>query len=77
MNRITRPLAIPLVVVLATACTSAPPSSVAVPPSTTATADATRALAQGRALMARGEMVAASAALREAVRRGLREPLQP
>src|SRR2546423_1700948 len=49
MNRITRPLAIPLVVVLATACTSAPPSSVAVPPSTTsvATADATRALAQG------------------------------
>ena len=70
MNRITRPLAIPLVVVLAAACTSAPPSSVAVPPSTTsvATADATRALAQGRALMARGEMVAASAALREAVR---------
>src|SRR5437762_474440 len=49
MNRITRPLAIPLVVVLATACTSAPPSSVAVPPSTTsvATADATRAPAQG------------------------------
>src|SRR5256885_17022968 len=68
MNRITRPLAIPLVVVLAAACTSAPPSSVAVPPSTTATADAPRALAQGRALMARGEMVAASAALREAVR---------
>ena len=79
MNRITRPLAIPLVVVLATACTSAPPSSVAVPPSTTsvATADATRALAQGRALMARGEMVAASAALREAVRLAARWALSP
>src|SRR5213594_1049185 len=38
MNRLIRPLAIPLVVALATGCTSATPSSVAVPPSTTSSA---------------------------------------
>ena len=64
MNRITRSLAVPLFVVLATACTTG--GRMASTP--VATADATRALAQGRALIARGEMVAATVALREAVR---------
>src|SRR5919197_3952575 len=76
MNRITHPLAIPLVVTLVTACATpgsptAPPSSVAVPPSVASTpavaSEATRALEQGRALMARGEMTAATVALRHAL----------
>ena len=78
----TRPVVLSLaLVVLASGCVTphaappptgatAPPSSVATPPRPTpaAAAEAARAYEHGRALVARGEMMAATVALRDALR---------
>ena len=82
MNGTTRPVLLSLaLVVLASGCVTphaaptptgatAPPSSVATPPRPTpaAAAEAARAYEHGRSLVARGEMMAATAALRDALR---------
>ena len=80
MNGTTRPVVLSLaLVVLASGCVTrhpapsptgatVPPSSVATSPTPAAAAEAARAYEHGRALVARGEMMAATVALRDALR---------